>query len=266
MFDLWGETTALPMPSLELEPAGVSDREKASWEKELMGIPFSKKLFDPCRVNPSVTLCGAIDNEMIGENITVICEVASVTQLFTRKDNKSFVKATVEDISGGVEVTVWPRVYEGTRELWQEGNLLQLKAMVRIRDDSIQLNVNEAYHYQLPAVQVEEARTEEVVTSQPDEALSIVEETPPEPLPTENHRLVISITQTSDVDSDVGRLRKLNEVIKDFSGEDEVILRVGNGEKVESLKLSNTGYCPALHQQLVELVGEEGLRIETFTP
>jgi len=262
MFDLWGETTALPMPSLELEPAGVSDREKAGWEKELMGVPFSKKLFDPSRVNPGVTLCGAIDNEIIGENITVICEVASVTQLFTRKDNKSFVKATVEDISGGVEVTVWPRVYEDTRELWHEGNLLQLKAMVRIRDDSVQLNVNEAYHYQLPAVQVEEARAEEMVTPQSDEASSIVEETPL----AKSHRVVISMAQTSDADSDVGRLRKLNEIIKDFSGEDEVILRVGNGEKVESLKLSNAGYCPELHQQLVELVGEEGLRIETFTP
>ena len=198
-----------------------------------------------------------IDNEMNGENITVICEVASVTQLLTRKDSKPFVKATVEDISGGIEVMVWARVYEDTRGLWQEGNLLQLEATVRIRDDSVQLNVNKADHYQLPAVQIEE-----VITTAPEEPAVVVEEAPSDTTTSQKHRLVISINQTSDQESDIARLRKLNEIIKDFSGEDEVILRIENGEKVDSLRLSNTGYCPELHQRLAELMGEGGLKLE----
>lgn len=259
MFDLWGETTALPMPSLELEPAGVSDREKASWEKELLGVPFSKKLFDPSKSNPSVTLCGTIDTEMNGENVTVICEVASVAHLFTRKDGKPFIKATVEDISGSVEAMVWSNAYENTRELWQEGNLLQLGATIRIRDDSAQLNVNTAESYQPAAVQ-----TEEVATLATEEAPQTVEEPPPEPVMTNNYRLVISMAQTSDEESDIARLRRLNEIIKGFSGKDEVILCIENGDKVERLRLANTGYCPELHQRLVELLGEEKLRLDTI--
>jgi len=259
MFDLWGKTAPVPLPDLALAPVEVPDREKYAWEKELMGVCLSKKLFDPSKFNPNVTLCGTVDNEMSGENVTVICEIASVAQLFTRKDGKPFVKAVVEDISGGVEVTVWSRVYEATRELWQEGNLIQLKATVRIRDDSVQLNVNEAHPYQLPIVQ-----TEEVVTAQPEEVPQIVEETPPESPPAKNRRLIITVSQTRDEDKDIARLHSVVDVLKDFPGQDEVSLRVTNGVKVVNLKLSNihTGYCPELHQQLVGLVGEDGLILE----
>ena len=47
-----------------------------------------------------------------------------------------------------------------------------------------------------------------------------------------------------------------------------MLLRVTNEEKVINLKLSNISisYCPELHQRLVELVGEEGLRLEPMIP
>jgi DNA polymerase III alpha subunit len=248
------------MPSLELEYADVSDREKASWEKELLGISFSKTLFDPRKLNTDATLCGQIDSDMNGENVTVICEVASVAQLFTRKDGSPFVKATVEDISGSIEAMVWPNVYGTTRELWQEGNLLQLEATVRIRDDEVQLSVNSAGPHNPGAVQ-----TEEVAAIATEETPQKIEEPAPEPVPTNNRMLVISMTQTSDKESDLARLHKLNAIIKEFPGVDEVILRVENGGKVDRLKLSSTGYCPELHQRLAELVGEERLRLETLT-
>jgi hypothetical protein len=59
----------------------------------------------------------------------------------------------------------------------------------------------------------------------------------------------------------------LISTLKDFPGQDEVSLRITNEEKVVSLKLFNISidYCPELHQRLVELVGEEGLRVEPTT-
>ena len=84
-------------------------------------------------------------------------------------------------------------------------------------------------------------------------------------LPTAGQRLVISITQTSDEDSDLTCLRRLFDVLKEFSGEDEVILRVKTEEKVNSLKLTSTRYCPEFHQRLVELVGDDCLKLEPIT-
>lgn len=141
----------------------------------------------------------------------------------------------------------------------EEGNILSVEGKVRLRDDRVQLSCDSVYRYQPEA-----ARAEETVTALTEKVPTVVEETPLETSPTKNRRLVISITQTSDEESDIARLRKLNDIVKDFSGEDEVILRVENGEKVDILRLFNTGYCPELHQRLVELVGEERLKLETL--
>jgi ribosome recycling factor len=47
MFDLWGQTTPAPMPSLDLAPAEVSVKDRLAWEKELMGVYLSEHPFAP---------------------------------------------------------------------------------------------------------------------------------------------------------------------------------------------------------------------------
>jgi len=261
MFDLWGKTAPVPLPELELEPACVSDKEKATWEKELMGVSFSRKLFDLGKGGSGVTLCRQIDAEMEGEDVAVICEIATVSQLFTRRDRKPFIKATLEDISGSVETMVWPKVYEDTRELWQEGNVVQVKATVKVRDDTVQLNVNTADPYQLPI-----AESTETTIPEPAEVPVPVEETPTETGSTARHRLVVTMTQTSDREGDLARLRRLMNTVKEFSGIDTVTLRLKNGDNVENLRLPDTNYCPELHQRLAWMVGEEGVVVEFLAP
>jgi hypothetical protein len=111
-----------------------------------------------------------------------------------------------------------------------------------------------------------ESQGEEVAAVQSDEALAITREAPTSATPDESCRLVISISQTADEDSDIANLHKLIDILNDFPGQDEVRLHVTNGSKVVDLKLSNisTNYCPELHQRLVEIVGEGGLKLEAI--
>ncbi len=262
MFDLWGETMPVPMSRLNLEAAGISVKEKLTWERDMMGVYLSEHPFSSFAGKPApenTILCGQIDAELAGQTVVVAGMVDSVNYLFT-KDRRPFASAVLEDLDGRVEVMVWPKVYESTRELWQEGNILLVEGKVRLRDDKVQLSCDSVRHYQPEATQ-----SEEVATPEPDETMLVAEETPADTALTKSHRLVISLTQTSDEDSDVASLRKLIDTLKDFPGEDEVSLRLENGEKIDKLKLANTSYCPELHQRLVELVGEDGLRIETST-
>ena len=106
-----------------------------------------------------------------------------------------------------------------------------------------------------------------MVAPQPDEAPVDAEETMADAAPAEGNRLVISISQTDDEAHDKAYLHRLLDTLRDFPGQDEVSLRVTNEEKVFHMKLSNvyTNYCPELHQRLVELVGEDGIRIESIT-
>jgi len=264
MFDLWGEVTPVPMPSLDLKTAGISTKEKLAWEKELMGVYLSEHPFTSFAgklASENATLCGEIDAELAGQTIMTVGMVASVRHLFT-KDRQPFASAVIEDIDGKIEVMVWPRVYASTRELWQEGNILLVEGKVRLRDERVQLNCDYVRHYQPEATQ-----GEEVVSPQPGEAPEVVKETAAYTAPAESRRLVISIIQTCDQDSDVAYLHELIDTLKEFPGQDEVNLRVTNEERIIKLKLATiyTNYCPELHQRLVELVGENGLRLETTT-
>jgi len=255
MFDLWGEAMPAPIPSLDLQTDEVSIKEKLAWEKELMGVYLSEHPFNSFAsemVSENTTLCGQIDAELAGQTVVVAGMVASVHHLFTR-EHQPFISAVLEDLDGSIEVMVWPKVYSDTKDLWQEGNILLVQGKVRLRDERVQLNCDSVRRYQ-----PEPVVSEEVVTSQPIEA-PIVD------APAESHRLVISITQTSDEDSDVAYLRKLIDTLNDFPGQDEVSLCLIDDERVVNLKLSSirANYCPELHQRLAELVGEDGLRVET---
>ncbi|GAH29079.1 unnamed protein product, partial [marine sediment metagenome] len=259
MFDLWGETMPLPMPSLDLPAADISIKEKLAWERELMGVYLSEHPFSAFagKLAPeNTTLCGQIDAELVGQTVVVAGMVASVNHLFTR-DRRPFASVVLEDLDGRVEVMVWSTVYNSTIELWQEGDILLVEGKVRLRNDRVQLNCDSVRRYQPEA-----AQTEEIVTPEPGEAPVVAEETPPDTALVKSHRLVISITQTSDKDSDIASLQKVNDTLKEFPGQDEVILRIEIEGEINSLKLSKTSYCPELHQRLVELVGEDGLRLE----
>ena len=260
MFDLWGEATPAPLPSLDLEAADIPVRERLAWERELLGVYLSEHPFSSFASNmtsENTTLCGQIDAELAGQTVIVAGMVTSVRHLFT-KDRNLFASAILEDLDGSIEVMVWPNIYASTKDLWQEGNMLLVEGKVRLRDDRVQLNCDYVRHYQPPA------QGEEAVTSQPGEVPVVAEASTTYTAPAKSRRLVISISQTSDEASDIAYLHKLIDTLKEFPGQDEVNLCVINEEKVINLKLSNiyTNYCPELHQRLVELVGEEGLRLE----
>jgi len=254
MFDLWGETVPVPLPSLDLSGTDISIKDKLTWERELMGVYLSEHPFSSVVGNfgAETTLCGQIDADLAGQTVTVAGMVAELHLRYTR-EGKPFAGAILEDLDGRVEVMVWPRVYADTRDLWEEGSILLVTGKVRVRDDQVQLNCDSVRRYQPEATQVVEA------PPPPVEIPEVAEVEPPA-----NNRLVISITETGDEDSDVASFNKLIDILRDFPGEDEVKLRVINEEKVVHLRLPNVGtnYCPELHQRLVELVGEGGLKLE----
>jgi DNA polymerase-3 subunit alpha len=241
MFDLWGESVPLPMPALELEGSDVSLKEKLAWEKELLGVYLSEHPFSRAaqKLAPLTTaLCGQIDEEMVGQGVVTAGMVSSVRQLFTR-EGRPFVSATLEDIDGGIEVTAWPEVYQRTKELWIEGNILLVEGKVRARGERVQLSCERVRQYQ------------------PEERVA-------EPAPTKRRRLLINIAQTEDEEGDVVRLHQVFDALRDYPGGDEVRLSVTRGDEVVNLELPGmtTGYCPELHQRLAALVGEKDLVLE----
>ncbi len=188
MFDMFGEAAQVPLADLEMENAeeDVSDREKAWWEKELLGVGFSEKPLSPVfsRNAGNTCFCGDISAENSGEQVVTAGRIVSTRYAFTRK-NESFAIVTLEDISGQLEVIAWPRVYEQTRDLWEEGKEVIVQGKVRVREDEVSLAVDKADQYAPPAPGEEAVPPSRVEAAAPPEPVAVAAAAPPpaEPSP-----------------------------------------------------------------------------------
>jgi len=102
---------------------------------------------------------------------------------------------------------------------------------------------------------------DEVELYQPKE-MQRADEVPPAP---GECRLRIAIAQTDNEKEDLARLQRILDVVKRYPGENKVFLSIARGGSRVNVEMPNisTGYCRELHDQLVGLVSEDGLRLET---
>jgi DNA polymerase-3 subunit alpha len=262
MFDLWGETASTPLAELELTPSPASDREKAAWEKELLGISFSEKPFSPVfsAEDTSTYFCGNIDPELDKQTITTAGRVISARYAMTKK-NDSFTIAMLEDFSGQIEVIAWPKIYRQSEELWKEGNELIVQGKVRARDNEVSIICDNVRLYEAPQEPAAKAADKE---SLPDPA-TLVKTSSPEaqPKPSNSRRLIIELRQTDDEAEDISNLKQVIATLHDFPGKDDVQLNIISNEGITGLKIPNltTRFCPELERKLATLI-EEGFRIE----
>jgi DNA polymerase-3 subunit alpha len=191
---------------------------------------------------------------MVGQAITVIGEVAMVTTSFTR-EHKTFATVSLEDISGRLEVMVWPRVYEDTKEIWAEGNILEVKGRVRMRDERVQFSADTVRIYQPESNLLENTGVGQGIYKTANGI---------EPPQSRNVRIVINLQQTDNVDNDISNLSRLITIFKEIPGHDEVNLRIINGTTITNLKMPAVfvSYSNELQRRIVEIVGENGIRVE----
>jgi DNA polymerase-3 subunit alpha len=145
MFDMFGDSVSTPLPALELVESDVSKAEMLSWERELLGVYVSEHPFSSAALKlakHTSAMISEVTAEMDGREVVVAGMVNDVRTRLT-KAGKQFLAVTVEDLSGSQEVTVWPDVYETTRDLWTPGNILLMLLRVRERGDRLQIAVQQ---------------------------------------------------------------------------------------------------------------------------
>ena len=150
LFDLMGGEEQTQMHGVALEPAReATQQQRLAWEKELLGIYLSEHPFaeaaDELRAHLS---CGIVEvnAESSGRALIIGGVVAGIRTLST-KDGRSFLAVEIEDLTGSLEVTVWPETYEQTRDIWQMGTIVVANVKVKARDDRLQAAVQAAVAY-----------------------------------------------------------------------------------------------------------------------
>jgi DNA polymerase III subunit alpha len=270
MFDLFGDQVPVPMPGLELQEVEVPRGEVLAWERELLGIYASDHPFKQAAAELAPHISAVISEvtaEMAGRDIVIAGLVTSTRPLLTR-DGRTFIAAELEDLSGSTEVTVWPDVYEATRDCWQPGQVLLVHARVKARDEQrLGIGVTMARRW------TEDDSLEDLPTPEPE----FVSQTPtngngngarrgrggnghangsatPPPPQTAEQRgprlLHITLRETDDEADDRRRLAQLVEALRSYPGSDEVRLTLRTAEDEHSLSLGTALVTDGIEQRL----------------
>jgi DNA polymerase-3 subunit alpha len=258
LFDVFQETA--PTPTLALQEAEVPRSEQLAWEKELLGVYVSEHPFTraAAALGPKVTaMCSEVSEEMNGREVIIAGSVTHIRQILTRA-GRPFLAVEMEDLTGAVEVTVWPDVYDQTRDLWVEGNILLLTVRVRTRNERLQVSVQKAALYE----EGSEPDPESVGSfNGPIEPPAVRSTRGPAARPKSNgpREMRITLAETEDTDSDHERLRAVMNALQEFEGEDAVRLtiRQQDGDEVE-LELPRARACDELGLRLSSALGDAG--------
>ena len=247
MFDLPAFAVAARLATDLPQVAEVPRREALGWEKELVGAyisdhPLSRVWADLERT--VTTLTGQIDETMAGQNVTVAGMVDYVRQITTRK-GAPMAFARIEDLQGTVELVIFPRVWEQTRELWEPERILVVRGKVSLRGRD-------------PSIIVDSATNEITTVHLPDQ--------PGPALPSEGLvHIHVVVPRSSDLEQVIKRLGQIYELLQHYSGQDRFSLYVENGSRGRvqiDFPNDTTGYCVELEQELRALVGTGTIRVE----
>ncbi|MFH1412761.1 MAG: OB-fold nucleic acid binding domain-containing protein, partial [bacterium] len=131
---------------VKLDPAEpVSNAEKLSWEKELLGLYISEHPFNEYKKQLSDIAIPL--SELAQHNgksdVNVAGVIVDIKSILTRKNERMlFVK--IEDGVDNVEILVFPRLLKDTAEIWQEGEAVICQGTVSDKDNEIKVLVNKA--------------------------------------------------------------------------------------------------------------------------
>ncbi|TAN33578.1 DNA polymerase III subunit alpha [Patescibacteria group bacterium] len=130
-----------------LAPALVAtEEEKLSWEKELLGLyvtahPFAYFAEEMTRALTPVRELGGQPRDSW---VTVGGMVESVKKKITRQ-GQPMLFVTIGDTSGNLELLVFPRTLESTKEVWQEGKPVAVVGRTSKEEGDDKLFVEKAY-------------------------------------------------------------------------------------------------------------------------
>ncbi len=289
MFDMFGASAPTPLAEIELLPAPEpSLRELVAWERDLIGVALGRRVLDPVNAPAGAVLSHEeVESCTDGEKVLLAGEVASV-RFATDRQGRPIRFVGLEIFDGSVlDVAVWSRVVEKTAELWVEGNLVQLKGVVRHRGDETSIHCDEALEFELPETTADQTPAAMAAPATPkvEEWRPPVEErrsVPPQPAvngtetysgngatpPVEvvpavhsfeegQHRVRVTMKETDQPSEDNRLLKSVLQTLLEYPGTDEVYLVIesdGVFWRVE-MPLIRTQFCPALEAQLNELLG-----------
>ncbi|MBI4599420.1 DNA polymerase III subunit alpha [Candidatus Uhrbacteria bacterium] len=128
-------------PLLILQDApSLDSRVRLRWEKELLGLYLTEhplKAIEPL-VRAYVTQCAELASKS-DDSIVRVCAIITGSKKVITKKNETMLFAYAEDLSGSVEVIVFPSVYKDTAPFWSDETILAVEGRVSRKDNELKI-------------------------------------------------------------------------------------------------------------------------------
>lgn len=123
--------------------------ERLGLEKEILGFyltehPLTASL---SQLGSKIThkMVELSPEEHIGKKLKVGGLVASQRIIITKKGGKEMSFVTLEDDTGTLDLVVFPKTFEKTKQIWMAGEALIVEGTVESRDDGVSMIVDQVY-------------------------------------------------------------------------------------------------------------------------
>lgn len=240
LFATVSDADSVAMPPLLLTTVPAEDRKKLlAWEKEMLGLYVSAHPLESFRAEGR--RLGAVPIRMLGperagKRVKIGAQIIAMRQVLTKK-NETMLVLELEDLEGSIEAVAFPRTYARFRDLWQEDAILLIDGTVDVRNDRLQLIVEETAVFE-------------------------------HKVSTGAGRMSVYVPRTGDGAHDLTRLRDVYLLLRQFPGVDLVeLLTDENGRRVPiELPDDTTCCCPELLERLGALPGVETVQITAAAP
>ena len=244
LFEIVAQTSvpsAVPGSGKEVE---TPRRELLAWEKELLGLYVSahplNDVVGPRAGGAGLTQIVELNDRNPGEKVKLVAMVAGVRRI-TTKNSRSMAIVDLEDLTGSIELVVFPDCYERHIGLWEHDAILEVVGKLERRNEMLQL--------------VCEAATGEV---------AIV---PPSPCP--QRTVHVRLPASADVWADIELMHQVDAALRRHEGDDQVILHVPQGDGRYAALLSRSRrveWSPLLAEDLTALIGAGQVEVEEREP
>ena len=137
--DLFGEASSetIEKPKLELAaPTAVpNQRERLLWERELLGLYLSQHPLEMYKtfLEEQTVSINTLKTEHDNKAVTIAGAINEIREITTKNGQKmAFVK--VADLTGEIEVVLFPSSYQQTIGLWERDKVVLIRGKINARD------------------------------------------------------------------------------------------------------------------------------------
>ncbi|HBH46361.1 MAG: DNA polymerase III subunit alpha [Candidatus Jacksonbacteria bacterium RIFOXYC2_FULL_44_29] len=226
------------------------------YEKEYLGLYISAHPLDKFKphlerlaINQIVDFKNSQINSGLDKKAVKLLGIVTATKSIKTKSNEQMMFVTLEDLSGTLELLVFPRLLKSSASAWQVDQQIILEGSITTKDDEIKVIASKVWP-------ITDDDAKKIATGQASEGKSYLTKTPgnkkpalPE-TPSFGEYYIALPAKLSKV-----KLNSLKSILKAHSGPTPVYLRV-EADRVKILKTTlSVTMSPDLERAVAEIIG-----------